>query len=65
MNRDNCYVDYKKVRGTYASQLHNTKEAHLYYKAVDCAYDVLSTSFLQYSMAAVFLMIAIMFWSDW
>jgi hypothetical protein len=61
LSRFNCYIVDKALQTEKANVAFNTVNAHLYYKAVDCAKSVLAGGFIQYSLFIAFAVIAFLF----
>jgi hypothetical protein len=61
LSRFNCYIVDKSLQSEKAKTTLNTVNAHLYYKAVDCAKDVLAGGFIQYSLFIAFAVFAFLF----
>jgi len=62
MNRYDCYIPYEtSLLNEIANNKHKTSQAHLYYKAVDCASDVLAGSILKYSVYALLSFLVFLF----
>lgn len=60
-NRFNCYLDDKDLQNEIKSNELKTVNAHIFYKSVECATDVLSGSYVKYSLFLVAVIIAFIF----
>ena len=61
LNRFNCYNTDSSLTAQMKTDFTKTSSAHLYYKAVDCAQDVLAGSYIKYSFFAVLSILAFIF----
>jgi len=63
IQRFNCYISNndKSLQATQLTDAHKTAEAHLFYKAVPCAYDILSGSIAKVSLLSIAVLLAFIF----
>jgi len=61
LNRFSCYKQDQSLLTQSKSDNFKTVSAHLYYNAVDCAKAVLAGAFVQYSVVALFAVVALLF----
>ena len=53
-SRTECYKNDDSVLTSVLEYVHLTEKSHLFYNSPDCAIDVLSSSFIQFSLIGLF-----------